>query len=65
MTRRIVWALYWAVTVTIAAVASLAAAIPFNGDTASFAGLVAAAGVGFVGLACAPATPNTRKDVRP
>lgn len=60
MTRRLVWALYWAVTLTVAAVASLAAGLPFTGPAASLAGDLAAAGVCLVGYACAPHPGGTR-----
>jgi hypothetical protein len=52
--RRIVLAAYWALVVTLAALASMAAAIPFTGGTASAAGIVAAAAVLIAGLACEP-----------
>jgi len=58
------WALYWTAILSAAAVASLAAAIPFTGSAASAVGVLAAAAVCLIGLACAP-TLNTRKDGRP
>jgi len=52
-------AAYWTAILTVAAVASLAAAIPFTGPTASAAGVLASGAVCLIGLACAP---NIRKD---
>ncbi|MEU6597923.1 hypothetical protein [Streptomyces flaveolus] len=54
------WALHWAITTTVAALASMAAAVPFNGPAASTAGVLAAAGVCLIGLACAPHPGGTR-----
>lgn len=51
-------AAHWTATTTLAAIVSLAAAIPFTGPAASTAGVFAAAGVCLVGIATAP----TRKD---
>ena len=48
------WLLHWAVTTVIAAVVSVAAAVPFNGSGAQLAGVLAAAAVCLIGLACAP-----------
>lgn len=62
--RTLRWLAYWTATLTAAAVASLAAALPFTGPAASATGVLAAAGVSLIGIACAPTTP-TRKDVRP
>jgi hypothetical protein len=62
--RRIAFALYWLAITTAAAVASLAAAIPFTGLASQEMGLTAAGGVCLIGIACAPAL-NPRKDGRP
>lgn len=62
--RTAVCAAYWTGLLLLAAVASLAAAIPFTGAAASTVGVIAAAAVCLIGLACAP-NPTTRKDVRP
>jgi hypothetical protein len=58
--RTALWAAYWALVLTVMAVASLAAAIPFTGADASAAGVTAAGLVGLAGLALEP-----RKDGRP
>jgi hypothetical protein len=47
-------AAYWAAVLLAAAVASLAAALPFTGLDADTAGVLAAAGVCMTGMACAP-----------
>lgn len=60
MTRRVLWALHWGLTLTVAAVASLAAALPFTGLAASIAGVITVTGVCFVGYACAPHPGGTR-----
>lgn len=53
--RRTVWAaLHWTATALTAAIASMAAALPFHGPYASAAGVIAAAGVCLTGLATAP-----------
>jgi hypothetical protein len=52
-------AAYWAAVLLAAAVASLAAALPFTGPTASAAGVLASGAVCLIGIACAP---NIRKD---
>jgi hypothetical protein len=52
--RTLRWACHWTATLTTAAVASLAAALPFTGPYASAAGVFAAAGVCLTGLATAP-----------
>jgi hypothetical protein len=52
--RTVRWACHWTLTLLTAAVASLAAALPFTGPYASAAGLIAAAGVCLTGLATAP-----------
>ncbi|MEV8032228.1 hypothetical protein [Streptomyces sp. NPDC086182] len=62
--RTLRWLAYWTATLTTAAIASLAAALPFTGTAASATGVLAAAAVCLIGTACAPTTP-TRKDVRP
>jgi hypothetical protein len=64
VTRTLRWLAYWTATLTAAAIASLAAALPFTGPAASGIGVLAAGGVCLIGIACAPTTP-TRKDVRP
>jgi hypothetical protein len=58
--RTALWGLYWAAVTTGAAIASLAAALPFTGPAASLAGTVAAAGVCLIGLACAPHPGGTQ-----
>lgn len=65
--RTALHAAYWTAVLLLAAVASLAAALPFTGPAASTAGVIAAAAVCPVGSACAPntSTKSTRKDVRP
>ncbi|MGW1533927.1 hypothetical protein [Streptomyces aureus] len=61
--RLAVWAAYWAVALALAAIASLAAALPFTGPAANLAGVVVAGGVCLVACACAPTTPTfSRKD---
>jgi hypothetical protein len=59
--RALRWLAYWTATLTTAAIASLAAALPFTGPAASATGVLAAGGVCLIGIACAPATP-TRGD---
>jgi hypothetical protein len=54
------WALHWAITCTAAAIATLAAALPFTGPAASLTGTVAATGVCLIGLAYAPHPGGTR-----
>ncbi|MFI1165567.1 hypothetical protein ACH4UM_18620 [Streptomyces sp. NPDC020801] len=61
--RTCLHAVYWAALALTAAVVSLVAAIPFTGPAASAAGILAAAAVSLIGLACAP-TLKTRKDGR-
>ena len=56
--RTALWALHWTATATAAFIASLAAALPFAGPSASTAGVIAAAGVGLIGLACSPRVPK-------
>ena len=56
--RTALWALYWLTITTTAAIASPAAAIPFTGPAASTAGVIAAAGVSLIGMACAPSLPG-------
>ncbi|MCI3153191.1 hypothetical protein ELQ39_15770 [Streptomyces sp. GB4-14] len=58
--RTALTAAYWSAVLLLAAVASLAAAIPFTGPAASAAGVLAAAAVCLTGSAHAPST--TRKD---
>jgi hypothetical protein len=47
-------AAYWAAVLLAAAVASLAAAIPFTGPVANSAGVLASGAVCLIGMACAP-----------
>lgn len=47
-------AAWWTATALAAAIASLAAALPFTGPYASAASLIAAAGVSLTGYATAP-----------
>lgn len=54
------WALHWVITTTVAALASIAFAVPFTGSAASTVGVLAAAGVSLIGLACAPHPGGTR-----
>ena len=54
------WALHWAITALAAAIASTAAALPFTGPAASTVGVIAAAAVCLVGIACAPHPGGTR-----
>jgi hypothetical protein len=54
-------AAYWTAVLLTAAVASLAAAIPFTGPAASTAGVLASGGVCLIGMAC---SPDVRKGVR-
>ena len=51
-------AVHWLATTSIAACTVTVASIPFTGPAASAAALIAAAGVGLIGLATTP----TRKD---
>ena len=55
--RTLRWLAYWTATLTTAAIASLAAALPFTGPAASATGALAASGVCLIGIACAPTTP--------
>lgn len=52
--RRVWWACHWTLTTTLAAIASLAAALPFTGPYASAAGLLAATATCLIGIATAP-----------
>ena len=52
--RRVLLAVYWPLVVLTAATASIAAAIPFTGGTASAVGVIAAALVLLAGLALEP-----------
>lgn len=53
--RRTVWlACHWTATTVVAALTSLAAALPFTGPYASAAGLLAAGAVCLIGIATAP-----------
>lgn len=52
--RTALWAGYWAFVLLVAAVASLAAAIPFTGPDAAAASTTAAGLVGLAGLALEP-----------
>ena len=54
------WALHWAATALVAAVVSLAAAVPFTGPAAQLVGVLAASAVCLIGLACAPHPGGTR-----
>jgi hypothetical protein len=58
--RALRWLAYW--TATLTAAYALVAALPFTGPAASATGLLAAAGVSLIGIACAPATPTTQGD---
>jgi hypothetical protein len=62
--RLLLWSAYWAVALTVAGAASLAAAIPFTGDAASCAGLLAATGVCLIACAVSPTTPTTSRKAR-
>jgi hypothetical protein len=59
--RTLRWALHWAITTTIAALASMVVAVPFTGPAASAAGVLAAAAVGLIGIACAPHPGKARR----
>ncbi|MCI4143019.1 hypothetical protein [Streptomyces sp. MMS20-AI2-20] len=61
--RTALTAAYWTAVLLLAAVASLAAAIPFTGPAASAAGVIASGAVCLIGMACAP-NPAPRKDDR-
>jgi hypothetical protein len=52
--RTLRWACHWTATLTTAAVASLAAALPFTGPLAAAAGALAAAAVCLIGYATTP-----------
>lgn len=52
--RTVWWACHWTATTLTAAVASLAAALPFEGPYASASGIVADTAVCLIGLATAP-----------
>ena len=52
--RRVLLAAYWTLVLLLAAIASIAAAIPLTGGYASAAGMTAAALVLLAGLACEP-----------
>lgn len=58
--RTALTAAYWSAVLLLAALVSLAAALPFTGPTASTAGVIASGAVCLIGIACAPST--TRKD---
>jgi hypothetical protein len=55
-------AAHWTAVTVAAAFVVTVATIPFTGTAASYAAIVAAAGVCMAGIALAP---NTRKDHRP
>ncbi|MER5715782.1 hypothetical protein [Streptomyces sp. NPDC002132] len=55
MTRRTaLWLLYWLTILAVASVASLAAALPFTGGTATAAGITVSALVCLAGMALEP-----------
>lgn len=58
--RRLLLAVYWALVTVLAALASIAAAIPFTGSTASAAGITAAGLVLIAGLALEPHRKGNR-----
>ncbi|WP_435279276.1 hypothetical protein [Streptomyces sp. 1222.5] len=58
--RTTLLAVYWAVILTAAALASILGALPFTGVGAQFAGVLSASAVGLVGLACAPTPGGAR-----
>ncbi|MFJ9657579.1 hypothetical protein ACIRPR_06375 [Streptomyces griseoflavus] len=58
--RTALCAAYWSVLLLLAAVVSLAAALPFTGPAADAVGVVAAGAVCLIGLACAP-TPRKER----
>lgn len=53
-------AAYWLAVLIAAMCAIVAVPLPFTGRLAGSVGVLAAAGVGLIGLACAP---TTRKDI--
>ncbi|WP_030344884.1 hypothetical protein [Streptomyces sp. NRRL S-1022] len=55
------WALHWAVITTAAVLASMAAAVPFTGPAAQAVGVLAAAAVCLIGIACAPHPGGARR----
>ncbi|WP_225825667.1 hypothetical protein [Streptomyces naphthomycinicus] len=59
--RTVRWALHWAITTTVAVLASIAFAVPFTGLAAQAAGVLAAAAVCLIGLACAPHPGGARR----
>ncbi|WP_442803445.1 hypothetical protein OG411_19150 [Streptomyces pseudogriseolus] len=61
--RTALTAVYWSAVLLLAAVASLAAAIPFTGPAARAVGVIASGAVCLIGIACAP-NPTPRKDDR-
>lgn len=55
------WILHWATTATTALIVSLLAGLPFPGPAANTVGVLAAAAVGLIGIACAPHPGKARR----
>lgn len=54
MTRRVLWAAHWLLTLAVAAAADVAASLLFTGSLAGTVGILAATGVCLIGFAWAP-----------